>query len=180
MTVARLAPFQPDHPQLLINTDWGLDAESVDRAAAKERGLVKWKRRWVSRAKRKQLRREHYAYSAIRSVAALSMFGGFVTACQILAEGGIGWRIYAVVAGGMIFVSGVQLLSYRAWARWLLLGTLSVDFSLLVVGVVWGTTPLFLPGIRLLFLVLFASYFFSSTARVIFGPPAAMAASRAR
>src|SRR5512143_1480347 len=116
-----MKPLQPSHTQLLINTAWGLDAAAIDKAAAKARGLVKWKGRWVTREERKQLKAEHYAYSGIRAVGVLGLLGGLATAATIFGPTSLLGKAWGLVAAATILISSGQILAYQSLGRPLLL-----------------------------------------------------------
>lgn len=164
---------QATHTQLLINTlDWGIEESALDRAAAKERGLVKWKRRWVTREERARLKGELNAYNSLRALGLLAMLGGLASIGAAIEGHALVWRVYAAVQGTAVLTAGVQILNYRSWARWLLLGAMCVDLAMLCAGVLLWKQPILFPALKGVFVVLFAYYLFGANARIIFGPPA--------
>ena len=133
---------QPHNLGLLINTDWGEPKSAYDRATAKQAGLVLYRRRWVTKEERTELKRQYVAYSAIRQMACLCFLGGIITAVFLFSErppfiiAGPGFGLSAlccVMWIVLVLVVGVNLWRFRLWARTLLVWMLVVD---LIFGVV--------------------------------------------
>lgn len=53
-----LKKYQPDRPDILINTDWGIPSDHLSSEAAKSRRLKLFHGRWVTTAEKNQLQDE--------------------------------------------------------------------------------------------------------------------------
>ena len=56
----------------------------MDKETAKLKGLVNWKKRWVSTEERKQLKKEYNSYMGIRTVYVLCFIGAVIGGLQAL------------------------------------------------------------------------------------------------
>lgn len=155
-----MKPYQPDHGQLLINTNWG--------SAVQAAGLHKWKGRWVTLEEKKRLKAESHVYAGIRVLGVLALFAGFLRLVSAAYAPSTAESIFDVVYGIATAGAAIQLLRYRAWARyWVLAFLLCTDGF----GLLSGSTPLLREPVNLLIALLIASYLFNGYAKMIFGPP---------
>lgn len=132
--------YQPHRLEFLINTDYGVRRDSYDARTAKAKGLVLFKRRWVTHSQYKQLRKENSAYKSIRQLAVLCFLGAIWTAIWLITERpplllcGPGIGISA--AWGIIWIAGVTFAGFRLW-RFEKSGR-TVLVSLLLLDLLWG------------------------------------------
>jgi len=63
--------YQPDRPDIFINTDWGIPKDQLSKAEAKERGLRLYKDHWVTLAEKALLHSNHIAYRRILNISGL-------------------------------------------------------------------------------------------------------------
>lgn len=85
--------YQPDRPDIFINSNWGIPKESLSEERATERGLTLYEDRWVTKAERELLKRQKRAYVAIKilscfmiALAALIVLPALAITCW-----GFGW-----------------------------------------------------------------------------------------
>ncbi|HEY9721335.1 MAG TPA: hypothetical protein V6D47_04935 [Oscillatoriaceae cyanobacterium] len=76
--------YQPWRQDFLINRDWGLSLDSISRDEAKARGLVSWKRRWVTPEEKQQVKSEFNVYRHIDWARSLSMLRGILGAIAVI------------------------------------------------------------------------------------------------
>lgn len=120
-----LKVYQPGRTEFLINTEWGVPREQYGKEEAKQKDLVLYKGRWVSRYEKKQLKAELYAYHGLRAVAVLlfisGVFGIFLFFHRVaLADNFNGnYTIPAIYLLSSIaaFASGIGVWKFRQWGR---------------------------------------------------------------
>lgn len=91
--MAATKKYQPDRPDIFINSDWGIPKENLSEERATERGLMLYEDRWVTKAEKELLERQKRAYVAIRklsyfmiALAALTVMPAFE-----ITRWGFGW-----------------------------------------------------------------------------------------
>jgi hypothetical protein len=120
-----LKVYQPGRTEFLINTEWGIPREQYSKEEAKQKDLVLFKGRWVSRYEKKRLRAELNAYHGLRTVAVLlfisALFGIYVFIYKVaMAENFTGdYTIPAIylLSGMAAFASGIGVWKFRQWGR---------------------------------------------------------------
>lgn len=184
--------YQPERPDLLVNTGWGIAAGQLSKEDAKARGLKLFNGRWVTPDEKKQLRREYHAYLGIRNMAALFLLIPIIVLLYVLAvilPGLIGpeWTTLlpliipvAICAGSLRIWQGLR--RFRNWARILVTALMAAviitavtvwvydwvrdaDMDTFVRGYAWLVWVVLLPLIPVYYLN-------NSTARKIFNQPA--------
>ncbi len=164
-----LKKFQPERPDFLINTDWGIPKEQLSTEAAKSRGMKLFHKRWVIKEEKKQLREEYSTYHSIRIIGYLLIVLTFVVFINIadIFKGGILSSFFTILYGLVMLTGGIGLIKYRRFARniavFVFLSFLSLPF-----------TPLFSDdkGAPLIIIlgVIGLYYLLRRTARKIFAP----------
>lgn len=141
-----LKPYQPHRKEFLINTEWGTAKDAVSKEEAKNRGLVIFKGRWVTKEERTVLKDEYHAYHSIRQIAWLLICLSALILVPIVlyfpaaarSAGGINGEIasyiFFFIAGSAGLISGIGLLKYRRWARNLAAFVLLIPFPLGLIG----------------------------------------------
>lgn len=160
--------YQPDRPDILINTDWGFPEESLSKAEAKQRKLILYKGRWITRAEKRQLKLEKEAYQLISILVVVTALFGFVPGSAL------GPIQILFIPIGLVLAYGVS--NYLSWAR-------SVMSFISVMAVVLGITMItassqqpidprmqmaLVPGVLVGPFALYALW--NARARKIFGP----------
>lgn len=164
-----LKKFQPERPDFLINTDWGIPKEQLLTEDAKNRGMKLFHKRWVIKEEKKQLREEYSAYHSVRIIGYVLIVLSVVVFINIadILKGGILSSFFTILYGLVMLTGGIGLIKYRRFARNLavvvFLSSLSLPF-----------TPLFSDDKGAPFLILFGIiglyYLLRRTARKIFAP----------
>ena len=115
-----LKKYQPERTDLLINTDWGIARDSLGMEEARERNLLLFYERWVTKEEKMQLKDERNAYASIRVIGYLVLFVSvpvFVN-IRLIAEGGISAVALAVIYALVSAVTGSGLIRYARYARY--------------------------------------------------------------
>lgn len=115
-----LKKYQPDRTDLLINTDWGTPREGLTAEEAREKNLLLFRGRWVTKEEKKQLQDEQGAYVSIRIIGCLLLLTGVPVLINIrsIAAGGItdvAVAVFYVIAAS---VAGSGLIRYARYARY--------------------------------------------------------------
>jgi hypothetical protein len=116
-----LKKYQPDRPDLLINTDWGIPSDQLSREAAKSRGLKLFHGRWVTKAEKKQLKDEQNAYCSIRIIGCLLIVLMLSVAINIgkISQGTF-LSTFLTVGYALVAVTcGIGLIRFARFARYL-------------------------------------------------------------
>ncbi len=166
--------YQPDRPDIFINTDWGIPREDVSADEAAQRNLILFKNRWVTSTERDLLKRQRRAYRAIRilsgfmmGVSAMSCLPAFLIISWWSVESKW-WLLgitkidaavfYAVVAITMVCAMG--LWAFKKWA-WQLGKVLFVYvpglFGVVCVALVVTDYPIFETSPVIICFVLFST-----------------------
>lgn len=116
-----LKKYQPDRPDLLINTDWGIPSDQLSREAAKNRGLKLFHDRWVAKAEKKQLKDEQNAYCSIRIIGALLIVLMLSVAINIgkISQGTFLSSFLTVGYALVAVACGIGLIRFARFARYL-------------------------------------------------------------
>lgn len=120
-----LKVYQPGRTEFLINTEWGAPREKYSKKEAKQKDLVLYKGRWVSRYERKRLKTELNAYNGIRAVAILlfvtGLFGIYLFFDMVAMTDNFTGNITIPVIHLLIctaaFASGIGVWRFRQWGR---------------------------------------------------------------
>ena len=114
-----LKKFQPEKPDFLINTDWGIPKEQLSAEDAKSRGMKLFRKRWVIKEEKKQLREEYSTYHSIRIIGYLLIVLSFVVFINIanILKGGILSSFFTILYGLVMLTGGIGLIKYRRFAR---------------------------------------------------------------
>ncbi len=116
-----LKKYQPDRPDLLINTDWGIPSDQLSTETAKSRGLKLFHGRWVTKAEKKQLKDEQNAYCSIRIIGCLLIVPALSVAINIgkISQGTF-LSTFLIVGCALIAVAcGIGLIRFARFARYL-------------------------------------------------------------
>jgi hypothetical protein len=116
-----LKKYQPDRPDLLINTDWGIPSDQLSREAAKSRGLKLFHDRWVTKAEKKQIKDEQNAYCSIRIIGYLLIVPALSVAINIgkISQGTF-LSTFLTVGYALVAVAcGIGLIRFARFARYL-------------------------------------------------------------
>ena len=116
-----LKKYQPDRPDLLINTDWGIPSDQLSTEAAKSRGLKLFHGRWVTKAEKKQLKDEQNAYCSIRIIGCLLIVPALSVAINIgkISQGTF-LSTFLTVGYALVAVAcGIGLIRFARFARYL-------------------------------------------------------------
>ena len=114
-----LKKFQPERPDFLINTDWGIPKEQLSSEAAKSRGMKLFHKRWVIKEEKNRLREEYSTYHSIRNIGYLLIVLSFVVFISIadILKGGILSSFFTILYGLVMLTGGIGLIKYRRFAR---------------------------------------------------------------
>ncbi len=112
--------YQPGRVDLLINTDWGVPLDGLTKEEAREKNLLLFQKRWVTKEEKKRLKDEQSAYVSIRIIGYLLLFICVPVLINIrsIAEGGISAVAFAVLYAFAASVTGSGLIRYARWARY--------------------------------------------------------------
>jgi len=164
-----LKKFQPERPDLLINTDWGISKEQLSTEDAKIRGMKLFHKRWVIKEEKKQLREEYSTYHSIRIIGYLLIvftLSVFINIGEISKEGIISTAL-AAIYGFVMLAAGIGLIKFNRFARniavFVFLSFLVLPFMPLL-GDDKGSPFIMLLGVIGLY------YLLRRTARKIFAP----------
>lgn len=116
-----LKKYQPDRPDLLINTDWGIPSDQLSREAAKSIGLKLFHDRWVTKTEKKQLKDEQNAYCSIRIIGCLLIIPALSVAINI-GKISLGTFLSTFLTVGYALVAvacGIGLIRFARFARYL-------------------------------------------------------------
>ena len=161
--------YQPERTDLLINTDWGTPRDGLSKEEAKDRKMLLFQGRWVSREEKRQLQDERNAYASIRVIGYLFIFISVLVFINIrfIVEGGIIPVAFAVMYALITAVTGAGLIRYTRFARYLAI-LIFLSFFILPFTVLFenekGAPLLFITGIAGLY------YLLRNTARKILWP----------
>ena len=114
-----LKKFQPERPDFLINTDWGISKEQLSTEDAKTRGMKLFHKRWVTKEEKKQLREEYSTYHSIRIIGYLLIvltLSVFINIGEISKEGIISTSL-AAIYGIVMLAAGIGLIKFNRFAR---------------------------------------------------------------
>lgn len=116
-----LKKYQPDRPDILINTDWGIPSDHLSSEAAKSRRLKLFHGRWVTTAEKNQLQDEQNAYGSIRVIGCLLMFPALCVAINIgqISQGTFLSAFLTVVYALVAMACGIGLIRFARFARYL-------------------------------------------------------------
>ena len=116
-----LKKYQPDRPDLLINTDWGIPSDQLSREAAKSSGLKLFHGRWVTKAEKKQLKDEQNAYCSIRIIGCLLIVLALSVAINIgkFSQGTFLSTFLNVCCALVAVACGIGLIMFARFARYL-------------------------------------------------------------
>lgn len=120
--------YQPDRPDIFINSDWGIPKENLSEERAAELGLTLYHDRWVTKGERELLKRQKRAYVVIKGlsyfmivVAALIVMPALAITCWGFTWGSPNWSIIeaavvlSVCAITPIIAIGLWRLKKWAW-----------------------------------------------------------------
>jgi len=117
--------YQPERQDIVWNTCWGVDERTLTSEAAEARGLVSFRKRWVTPETKEMLKMQLRSYVGVRQVAALLVLSAVFTMPMTIYVAQhipsqyrtflfIGMAIWAVAE--LIVVPG--LYRFRRWAFW--------------------------------------------------------------
>jgi hypothetical protein len=114
-----LKKYQPERPDLLINTDWGIPKEQLSTEDAKSKGMKLFHKRWVTKEERKQLREEYNTYHTVRGIGYLLIVPPLSILINIgeISRGGIISTALAVIYGLAMLAAGIGLIKFNRFAR---------------------------------------------------------------
>jgi len=114
-----LRKYQPDRPDILINTDWGEVRDRWTPEEARSRRLVLFHDRWVTPEERKQLRDEVNTYQAMRFIGIVMMFFPLVIATNyaFILSNGTSALLIGLIYALALPPAGYGLIRYRSWSR---------------------------------------------------------------
>lgn len=167
-----LKRYQPHRKDFLINTDWGIPRDDLATATAKERGLVRFHGRWVTKAEKMQLSKEHQAYFTIRGMGVALIGIGLLIARDAIAFFTISIMRSAemVLFVLALIATGIGLVRFRRAARYpaalIFIAFLVLPFTPPLENDK-GAPLLLVPGVAGLY------YLLRKTGRRIFWPPEA-------
>lgn len=112
--------YQPGRVDLLINTEWGIPLDGLTKEEAREKNLLLFQKRWVTKEEKKQIKDEQSAYVSIRIIGYLLLFTcvPVLINIRLIAEGGISTVAFAVLYAFAASVTGSGLIRYARWARY--------------------------------------------------------------
>lgn len=149
--------YQPHRKDLLINTEWGIPKKQLSKKEARLQNMRLFHGRWVTKEEKKQLKDQYHAYYSIRTFAVililmplwiLVLFLGTEPYIKDYNTFYILSAIYVVAS----MISGIGLLPYRRWARFI-------------------ATLVLIPLIPVLIGIIGLHYLYRKTARQIFSEP---------
>ena len=119
--------FQPERNDLLINTDWGIPKNQLNKKDAKAQGLVLYKKRWVSADEKRILKKQYLGYEGLREVGALFIAGPFYfvpvfIGLLVFAEPASHSKLKPIVFLPLLplsvfaFAIGIGIRRYKGWA----------------------------------------------------------------
>ncbi|MCA1961598.1 MAG: hypothetical protein LDL33_12480 [Desulfomonile sp.] len=139
--------YQPERTDLLINSEWGIPESDVSRDEARQRGLVLFKGRWVTRDERNELKIQSFAYRCVRVVALLFALAAGLVAVALFAHISRYASMRTVVILGILLcaclATAVGLYKFKRWAfhaatLLLVVGTVQGLVSTRILGLVIG------------------------------------------
>ncbi len=112
--------YQPGREDLLINTGWGIPLDGLTKEEARDKNLLLFQKRWVTKEEKKQLKDEKSAYVSIRIIGYLLLFICVPVLINIrsIAAGGISAVAFAVLYAFAASITGSGLIRYARFARW--------------------------------------------------------------
>jgi predicted ABC-type exoprotein transport system permease subunit len=168
-----LKKYQPQRTDFLINTDWGIHRNGMSEKKAKNKNMLLFGDRWVTKEEKKQLLEEYYSYLTVRILAAVLISFSIPIFFNIgeVIKGGTLSTFFTILYGIVLLAAGIGLFRYAAYAQKLTIAIFCTFFVL----------P-FLPPMNndkgALFLIVFGAigfyFIFKESTRKIFTPPAGL------
>lgn len=112
--------FQPERKDILINTDWGIPENRLQKEKANNQDLVLFKKRWVTKEEKKTLQKQYIAYILIRviSVSHIIFIGMGIIAAALVPLNNT-TKIVLLICGVVSLCTSIGLWHFKQWARWL-------------------------------------------------------------
>ena len=116
-----LKKYQPARTDLLINTDWGIPRDGLTTEEARNRKLLLFHDRWVTKEERRQLKDERNSYFTIRVMGFLLMLPALSVVLNIgqIVQGTFLSIVLAVIGAVVAVIGGIGLIRYARFARYL-------------------------------------------------------------